>query len=139
MPVDHAFLQGLHPKITIRVLNSVPIAADCSAFAELPSHARLPAFTTIATISLMPHVLVCPPNYFDIIDQKNPYMSLTHAVDRVKARSQWENLCSVLQQNGCEIETIDPIEGLEDMVFAANQLFVGQKSGHGKFVVPSRM
>ncbi len=87
----------------------------------------------------MPHVLVCPPNYFDVIDQKNPYMSLTRAVDRVKARTQWENLCSVLQQNGCEIEAIDPIEGLEDMVFAANQLFVGQKPGHGKFVVPSRM
>lgn len=87
----------------------------------------------------MPRVLVCPPNYFDVIDQKNPYMSLTRAVDRVKARTQWENLCSVLQQNGCEIETINPVEGLEDMVFAANQLFVGQKSGHGKFVVPSRM
>lgn len=66
-------------------------------------------------------------------------MSLTRAVDGVKARTQWENLCSVLQQNGCEIETINPVEGLEDMVFAANQLFVGQQSGHGKFVVPSRM
>lgn len=87
----------------------------------------------------MPHVLVCPPNYFDVVDQKNPYMSLTRAVDRAKARTQWENFCSVLQQNGCEIETIDPVEGLEDMVFAANQLFVGQKSGYGKFVVPSRM
>jgi N-dimethylarginine dimethylaminohydrolase len=87
----------------------------------------------------MPRVLLCPPNYFDVIDQKNPYMSLEHAIDRAKARSQWENLCSVLQQNGCEIETIDPVEGLEDMVFAANQLFAGDKPGYGKFVVPSRM
>jgi N-dimethylarginine dimethylaminohydrolase len=87
----------------------------------------------------MPHVLVCPPNYFDVIDQKNPHMSLARTVDRVKARTQWENLCSVLQQNGCEVETIDPVEGLEDMVFAANQLFVGQKAGYGKFAVPSRM
>jgi N-dimethylarginine dimethylaminohydrolase len=87
----------------------------------------------------MPRVLVCPPNYFDVVDQKNPYMSRAQAVDRAKARTQWENLCSVLQQNGCAIETIDPVEGLEDMVFAANQLFVGQKSGLGNFVVPSRM
>jgi N-dimethylarginine dimethylaminohydrolase len=87
----------------------------------------------------MPRVLLCPPNYFDVIDQKNPYMSLEHAIDRAKARSQWENLCSVLQQNGCEIETIDPVEGLEDMVFAANQLFAGDKPGYGKFVVPSCM
>ncbi|HEY6371351.1 MAG TPA: hypothetical protein VIX37_12295 [Candidatus Sulfotelmatobacter sp.] len=36
------------------------------------------------------------------------------------------------------METIDPVEGLEDMVFA-NQVFVGEKNGYGKFVVPSRM
>jgi len=87
----------------------------------------------------MPKVLVCPPNYFDVIDQKNPYMLGDHAVDRVKARTQWENLCSVLQQSGCEVEAIDPVEGLEDMVFAANQVFVGEKAGYGKFVVPSHM
>jgi len=87
----------------------------------------------------MPRVLLCPPNYFDVVDEKNPYMSRDRAVDRVKARTQWENLCSVLQQNGCDIETIQPVEGLEDMVFAANQIFVGEKPGYGKFVVPSRM
>jgi N-dimethylarginine dimethylaminohydrolase len=87
----------------------------------------------------MPKVLVCPPNYFDVVDQKNPYMFPDHAIDRVKARTQWENLCSVLQQIGCEVEAIDPVEGLEDMVFAANQVFVGEKSGYGKFVVPSHM
>ena len=87
----------------------------------------------------MPKVLLCPPNYFDVVDQKNPYMSKDSAVDRVKARSQWDALCSVLQQSGCDLETIDPVEGLEDMVFAANQIFAGEKNGYGKFVVPSRM
>ncbi len=61
------------------------------------------------------------------------------AVDRVTARTQWDALCSVLQQHGCEIETVEPAEGLEDMVFAANQVFVGAKDGYGKFAVPSRM
>jgi len=87
----------------------------------------------------MPKVLLCPPNYFDVIDQKNPYMSREFAVDRVKARSQWDFFRSVLQQCGCDVETIEPVAGLEDMVFAANQVFVGEKSGYGKFVVPSRM
>jgi arginine dihydrolase len=87
----------------------------------------------------MPKVLVCPPDYFDVVDQKNPYMLREHPVDRVKARTQWEAFCGVLQQNGCQIETIDPVEDLEDMVFAANQVFVGEKPGYGKFVVPSRM
>lgn len=84
-------------------------------------------------------VLLCPPNFFDVVDQKNPYMTGKSAVDRAKARSQWDALCSVLQQSGCEIETIEPVQGLEDMVFAANQLFVGAKGGYGRFVVPSRM
>jgi N-dimethylarginine dimethylaminohydrolase len=87
----------------------------------------------------MTKVLLCPPNYFDVVDQKNPYMTGASVVDRVKARSQWDALCSVLQRSGCEVETIDPVEGLEDMVFAANPIFVGEKSGYGKFAVPSRM
>jgi N-dimethylarginine dimethylaminohydrolase len=95
----------------------------------------------------MPRALLCPPNYFDVVDQKNVYMvcpepaegSRGSAVDRVKARSQWEMLCNVLQEKGCEVETIDPVEDFEDMVFAANQVFAGEKSGYGKFVVPSRM
>jgi N-dimethylarginine dimethylaminohydrolase len=92
-----------------------------------------------STINRMLKVLPCLPNYFDVVDQKNPYMARESAVDRVKARSQWDALCSVLQQNGCEVEPIDPVEGLEDMVFAADQLFAGEKNGHGKFVVPSHM
>lgn len=82
---------------------------------------------------------MCPPDYFDIVDQKNPYTSRENTIDRARARSQWESLCGVLQQNGFEVDTVDPVDGLEDMVFAANQLFVGEKGGYGKFVVPSRM
>ena len=87
----------------------------------------------------MPKVLVCPPDYFDVVDQKNPYMRKDCTVDRGKAHTQWENFCCVLQQSGCEIHMIDPVQGLEDMVFAANQAFVGEKPGYSKFIVPSRM
>lgn len=51
---------------------------------------------------------------------------------------QWQALSSALEQAGCEIETIAPVPGLEDMVFAANQIFVGHGKV-GKFIVPSRM
>lgn len=87
----------------------------------------------------MPRALLCPPDYFDVVDEKNPYMKRDSAVDHAKARAQWETFCDALRQNGCEVETITPVEGLEDMVFAANQLFIGAKNGYGKFVVPSRM
>ena len=110
-------------------------------YAVIPADVAVPlhASSAAANICLMPKVLVCPPNYFDVVDQKNPYMSKACAVDRAKARSQWDAFCSVLRQSGCDVETIDPVEGLEDMVFAANQVFAGEKAGYGKFVVPSHM
>jgi hypothetical protein len=43
------------------------------------------------------------------------------------------------RESGYEVVTIDPTPGLEDMVFAANQAFVGFKEDIGRFVVPSRM
>jgi N-dimethylarginine dimethylaminohydrolase len=85
------------------------------------------------------HVLLCPPDYFDVVDRKNPYMAKKLPVDREKARRQWQALRSALEQAGCEVETIAAAPGLEDMVFAANQVFVGFHEGIGKFIVPSRM
>jgi N-dimethylarginine dimethylaminohydrolase len=85
------------------------------------------------------HVLLCPPSFFDVVDQKNPYMSKNSGVDRAMAQRQWQALCSALEQAGCQVETIAPAPGLEDMVFAANQVFVGFHEGVGKFIVPSRM
>jgi N-dimethylarginine dimethylaminohydrolase len=116
------------------------VCADISALEDAKWDAAfLPALNRGSYIYPMLSALMCPPTYFDVVDQKNPYMSREHPVDRVKAHNQWENFCSVLQQNGCEIKTIDPVEGLEDMVFAANPIFVGEKPGYGKFAVPSRM
>jgi N-dimethylarginine dimethylaminohydrolase len=84
-------------------------------------------------------VLLCPPVYFDVVDQKNCYMSEKVAVDHGKAQRQWQALCFALEHAGCRIETIPPAPGLEDMVFAANPVFVGFTEGIGKFIVPSRM
>jgi len=84
-------------------------------------------------------VLLCPPTYFDVVDAKNPYMSGNAPVDRERALCQWQALRSALEQSGCVVETIDPVPGLEDMVFAANQVFVGWHESVGKFIVPSRM
>jgi N-dimethylarginine dimethylaminohydrolase len=85
------------------------------------------------------HVLLCPPAYFDVVDRKNPYMVENPGVDREKAQRQWQALCCALEQAGCQVETIPAASGLEDMVFAANQVFVGFHEGIGKFIVPSRM
>jgi N-dimethylarginine dimethylaminohydrolase len=85
------------------------------------------------------HVLLCPPAYFDVVDRKNSYMLPNTSVDQENAQRQWQALCSALEQTGCQVETIAPAPGLEDMVFAANQVFVGFHERIGKFIVPSRM
>ncbi len=84
-------------------------------------------------------VLLCPPTYFDVVDEKNPYMSRKASIDLDKAQRQWDALRSALEDSGCKVETIDPVPGHEDMVFAANQVFIGFHAGIGRFIVPSRM
>jgi N-dimethylarginine dimethylaminohydrolase len=84
-------------------------------------------------------VLLCPPKFFDVTDRKNPYMLEHASIDHTKTDRQWQALRSALEQAGCHVETIPPVPGLEDMVFAANQVFVGFHESVGKFIVPSSM
>lgn len=82
-------------------------------------------------------VLMCPPTFFDVRERKNPFMRLP--INRDLAQQQWDELRRVLQQSGVQVETIAPVQELEDMVFAANQVFVGYSEKIGKFIVPSEM
>jgi arginine dihydrolase len=82
-------------------------------------------------------VLMCPPTFFDVRERKNPYMRLP--IDRARAQQQWENLRRALEDAGVKVEIIAPVRDLEDMVFAANQVFVGYSEKIGKFIVPSEM
>jgi N-dimethylarginine dimethylaminohydrolase len=71
-------------------------------------------------------VLMCPPDYFDVIDVKNPFMSgQVGTVNKSAARKQWEDVKSAFEAAGKPVSLIDPVENLEDMVFCANQTFVG--------------
>jgi N-dimethylarginine dimethylaminohydrolase len=89
-------------------------------------------------IEAMPKTaLMCPPTFFDVREPKNPYMGLP--IDLAIAEQQWQNLRRSLQEAGIKVELIDPVKDLDDMVFAANQVFVGEHREMGKFVVPSRM
>jgi len=85
---------------------------------------------------------MCPPAFFDVREPKNPYMGRlddVRPIDRAKAQQQWEDLRRALQDAGLKVEIIDPVEDLDDMVFAANQVFVGHHDRLGNFIVPSRM
>jgi N-dimethylarginine dimethylaminohydrolase len=84
-------------------------------------------------------VLLCPPTYFEVREVKNPYMRGLLQVDPVRAQHQWDAVCEAFRQAGFTVELIDPVPDLEDMVFAANPVFVGCHPQNGRFVVPGRM
>jgi N-dimethylarginine dimethylaminohydrolase len=84
-------------------------------------------------------VLFCPPTYFKVVDVKNPFVERAAPVDTARSHQQWEKVCAAFAAAGLETQAIGAVEGLEDMVFAANQTFVGADSTGNKFVVTSRM
>lgn len=72
------------------------------------------------------NVLMCPPTYFSVKVAQNPFMEgQVGTVDTELAKTQWQNLKDTYVEIGCEVKTVDAVEDLEDMVFAANQVLPG--------------
>jgi N-dimethylarginine dimethylaminohydrolase len=75
----------------------------------------------VATRTVRPRrYLMCPPTFFDVIYSINPWMEPNKPVDAGLAMEQWEKLRNLYMEYGHEVELINPVEGLPDMVFAAN-------------------
>ncbi|WP_028647627.1 dimethylargininase [Nocardiopsis sp. CNT312] len=66
------------------------------------------------------HYLMCRPTHFAVEYAINPWMDPGAGVDRGRAIAQWENLRALYLELGHRVSLIEPIEGLPDMVFAAN-------------------
>jgi N-dimethylarginine dimethylaminohydrolase len=66
------------------------------------------------------HYLMCRPTHFDVVYSINPWMDPKKPVDTQLAITQWEQLREVYLSLGHTVETIGPLPGLPDMVFAAN-------------------
>ncbi|MFB7664823.1 dimethylargininase [Kitasatospora sp. NPDC056138] len=64
--------------------------------------------------------LMCPPRHFEVSYSINPWMDPKKPVDGGLAFAQWEQLRDLYRELGHTVETIEPIPGLPDMVFAAN-------------------
>ena len=88
----------------------------------------------------MSRLLVCPPDYFRINYEINPWMRRANAVDSARAMSQWHALMDVLSQDvGAGIEQMPAVEGLPDMVFTANAgVVVGRRALVSRFRYPER-
>jgi N-dimethylarginine dimethylaminohydrolase len=83
--------------------------------------------------------LMCPPDYFGVFYEINPWMHQDIRPDPELALEQWHTLVASLQQAGANVETIEPIQGLPDMVFVANAgLVAGQRLVVSRFRYPER-
>jgi len=71
-----------------------------------------------------PHILMCPPDYYGIEYEINPWMSRARQSDRETATEQWRGLRRLLERSGAHISTLAPVPGLPDLVFTANAALI---------------
>jgi N-dimethylarginine dimethylaminohydrolase len=76
----------------------------------------------------MRQTLLCPPDFYGIEYEINPWMNRADDADRALAVAQWQRLRETLPTLGCDVELVPPQPRLPDMVFTANAgLVVGNK------------
>lgn len=84
-------------------------------------------------------MLMCPPEFFTVSYEINPWMHRAVPVDRRLAMRQWRDLVRAYESLGHTVEFIEPVLGLPDMVFAANSgLVIDGAVYPAKFRYPER-
>jgi len=69
-------------------------------------------------------ILMCPPDYFGVEYEINPWMNIHNQVDQPLALQQWSALYNAYQELGQEVDLVEPVRGNPDMVFTANAAVV---------------
>ncbi|MBC2864385.1 dimethylargininase [Streptomyces mexicanus] len=83
--------------------------------------------------------LVCEPRHFAVQYAINPWMHPDRPVDVGRAQAQWKALVDAYRAHGHTVETVEPVPGLPDMVFAANAaVSVGGRVFGSLFKAPER-
>ena len=67
-----------------------------------------------------PRILMCPPDYYGIEYEINPWMKRERGSTPERAQAQWRNLHGALTKLGVAVELMTPQPGLPDLVFTAN-------------------
>lgn len=66
-------------------------------------------------------LLMCPPDYYAVRYEINPWMSVNRQVIQDVATRQWLELYRVLTEIvGVSVALVDPVDALPDLVFTAN-------------------
>lgn len=85
-------------------------------------------------------ILMCPPDYYGIKYEINPWMNVEIQSDHEKAVKQWRALYKILKEDlGADIKLVEPEEEVPDMVFTANAAVMhGKKAVIARFKFPQR-
>ena len=67
-----------------------------------------------------PHILMCPPDYYGIEYEINPWMNRERQSNHQAAVDQWNALKGILEELGARVSLLEPQKGLPDLVFTAN-------------------
>ncbi len=67
-----------------------------------------------------PTILMCPPDFYGIEYEINPWMSKSAPSDAEQSRQQWQALHDLLVGLNVDVRLMEPIRGLPDLVFTAN-------------------
>ncbi|MBS0350975.1 MAG: amidinotransferase [Proteobacteria bacterium] len=82
---------------------------------------------------------MCPPKYYQIAYEINPWMNINCKADTELANHQWQILKKTLTDCGAEVEIIEAANDLPDLVFTANSgIRVGKKVFLSRFRYPQR-
>ncbi len=66
-------------------------------------------------------LLMCPPDYYEIIYEINPWMHIQRKVDQKLAMKQWRDYVDLLTGKlDVRVELLEPVKDLPDLVFTAN-------------------
>ncbi len=81
-----------------------------------------------------PRILLCPPDFYGIEYEINPWMSRSRGSSTDQARQQWHVLHDTLRGLGVTVELMTPYQGVPDLVFTANAgLIFGQRFFSSRF------
>jgi N-dimethylarginine dimethylaminohydrolase len=84
-------------------------------------------------------ILMCRPDFFTVEYRINPWMHPEDPTDTSLAVTQWEVLYKTYIDLGFDVKLVAPIDGLPDMVYAANGGFVLDGIAYGaSFTYPER-
>ncbi|MEX0703149.1 MAG: arginine deiminase-related protein [Planctomycetales bacterium] len=75
-----------------------------------------------------PTILMCPPDFYGIEYEINPWMSRSRQSEPATSRAQWRALFDLLESLGADIRLMNPVQGLPDLVFTANAGLVWRDS-----------